>query len=1000
MKRLKLVSVFLVVSILISSIPFHVFAVQYIPDDGVEAVDTYVEEEVREEMSTEGTDPTSEQEDIEIISDFTDIIILEETLPELPLPSDREPDSLISIPRDQCLVLGPDGKYQIIAGRSRSILEDLTWDNVENYYDSETSVTFEIQSYLGSVTGTEEPVVIGSISGDGAGTGILSIVPGSNIEVVANAVVGINVWQLNTPYAMNEKERTKLKITTGSVGILADMVLLNNVDLDIKSGKMGISAVESTSNIPVKGHLRLEKSNVKIYNWEEKIPALFIKDVDLSQSELNIISENGTGLITESVAFSENSVVFAKSKNGINEKGIIAKDILGDGSITGIAEEGNLGIWISDNLILWSSSQEQMPSVIGEAKTGYGILMEPGSVRFTLTVGRVIGRVGEGIGLQCDALEVRSDYSTVEQSQIIGIAEKGYGICARSIRIEGNSWDVIGEAKQALDDRLFTQEWIPPVAGILVSDVLPGSGPSGLNVIVAGTIIEGIAPPEVTNSCGMFIVSSNSGNGLLNLQGNYGRSTTVKATGDIGIRANKVQITETKNLITPNYVFITAKGATTGMKVDELNIDGQGQGDASNTYRIKATSENGTGLEIISKEDQPIKIQGAGIEATGKLYGLHIEGTMEPATVVNSKIKATGLGTDSEAGIYTTANEDATTLLNVTIEGSEVIAESEKYGWLSKDCFVAIQAADDQSQDGISTVEVIGAEVGMKISVDQDKYEVDKPLLEIKGEHVRNSATLKAVAKTAIPDQAINPVLDFDKIVPDVLDDINRGVLVDCGTITEEYRTKAVQQVTDIPVWPYTAGLNMKHNMNYEWIPDSNSNTIRIEKTEDGIKAIQGSGDAKLVISREGSEDEELFTEEPIVLRSSISGASRVNSDPALHQIVFTMYFQAASTGGGGGGGIIPGGTTSTETEEPTTETTTSSEIDPETPSTSDGTDEVTEAVQVSTEKEMNERVPWNHSRPNTGDMSSQYVLSAFALVSILSSVYICILHRKKNRMK
>lgn len=965
MKKSKKISVFIIISIILSSMPFSVSALQYGLEDTEERIELSVEEETTEEINEE----TSAEEATDI---FT-----EEERPQTNINEhfDMISDTTyITIPHDKCLVLGEEGKYKIIEGNFEGIPEDLDWTEVDGEYTSNSSITFHTTAFLASTGGLENPAVIGSIKAENTTNSSLTILPNSNIEINAGDEPGIQVYSLITGYAIGENPRVKLTINTNSVGIFADYINATNTGFDITSGKMGISATNSHSGSPVKGFLNVGMSDLKVRSTGVDIPAIYMVSVGLHGTTASVVSEYGTGIIAIGVTVGKDSVLVAKSINDTDGKGIVAESISCSGSITGVAEEGNRGIWILQYLSISDPGNGEIPSITGESKTGYGLLIESLPMMWTFSVGILTGKVDDGIGLQCGDIQLGMGYGPTGRSKLIGIAEKGYGISAESIRVNSDNWDVIGEAKHASDQKLFDQEEIPPVAGILLADVLSAA--------FGGSTVEGAAPPEVPGSCGIFIGPRDSNyfnNGILSIAAYAGKPIFITATGDTAICATRINVTERNYLGVESLVYIMAKGRITGIKVDELTINGHGPEEDLKAYRIKAIGEHGTGLEIMSIAEYPLELYGASIEATGKLHGIYVEGNLDMAE-----------------------------LLNVRIVGSQIRAEGEQYGWYSKNGVITILASDDLFENGTSMVEAIGAEVGMKVIVDQGKYHVDGPLIEIKGESVRDSAILKVVAKTAIPDQTTNSALAYDKVIPDLADGINRGVLVDCGTITEEYLTKAEQKIMTIPAWPYAMGLNIDNRMNYEWTVHSNSNEIRVEKTIEGIKTIKGKGDANLIALRKGNEDPTLFADEPIVLLGSGSGNSRAINNAALHQVIVRAYFEApeGNTGGGGGGG--GGATTSTEPENPSTEAststeeegTTSSEIDPGAlPSGNTNTEESNVNVSTGTGTKPKSSVTWNNGRPNTGDISSKYTLLAFISLSAISGAYIVILYRKKNRV-
>lgn len=996
----------LAISIVLSSLPLHVSALQYSSKDITERVSTSVENEELERTQIEVPDTTiDEEEPSDAISDTTSINFLEESTLEPFLESDQTAESQIIIPDGQCLILGEDRRFTLTEGSSTILPSDIDEDTYGGYYDENTTIVVAEKAFIGTTPGLASPVSIGNIEEQSVKNTSLQILQGSNIHINSMYKPGIAVVTLLIGSMEEHAVRTNIKITTNTSGIMASDISVYDTDLSIVSDEFLDTRINPTIR------------SKRMYS-----PGLRATDFELYDAKVYIVTENGMGVVADSMVIDKDSSLIATAMKGDYERGILVARLKNAGALTGIAMEGNVGIAVMESLVMESADINTFPSLIGEAKTGCGILIElkEDVLSFSMDSGVIVGKVGDGIGLQFRGIELGDGGTYLGDKKIIGIAEKGYGIYAESIKINDTGWEIKGESKGVLETAMFDQTWIPTAAGILVTNILHNGEFIYLNSLGGGITIEGYAPTDIAGSCGIFVHaqdSHESSTGEIDLNSSAG-DIVVKAIGHTGVYTSNLAISEYAFGGINNLTYLTVNGELDGVVTGHLTIYGARGDDDLNDYRIKVTGKYGNGLSIIANESnfQTMYLESARIEATGDVYGIYAKNKWS-IHIADSIISATGVGENSVAGIYMdaqvyaqpTPSSLATTL---NLQNSYVVAESETYGWYCHNYMVIVSAYPNSMGSSSTYIEALGAEVGMKVGIDQDLYQLSMPLIILVGDEFRDSVVLRAAAKQIPPDRAMKSALNYDKVVVDDPDDtINRGVLVKSATLIEEYRTSAEQKIGTTPIWAYAKGLNMDKILNYTWVLDQSD--ILINKTAEGITSKQGTGEASLEVSRKGDEGELEFLNEPVVLNdgAAIGGLSEV--EPALHTIIFKANFGPTENGGGGSGGI---GTTSTEPENPSTEATTSSEIGPE--ASTEGSTDVDENEAGATTKGSNGGgnndngngnpskgngnkpvVPWKNGRPNTGDMSGQYVISAFVLLSIISGAYVYMTYRKKNRI-
>lgn len=1017
MRKLKGISIILVICVVLSSLPFSVSALQYSQEETIERASTPAEEEELGEIdatvseTTEVEEETSDEPNEEIIEDKTGIELGEESTQEPLLVDDQEPVDSITILDGECLVLGEDGRFIRVGGVSTELPMGIIWSNYEGYYDEDTTIIVKEKATIGTLPGLDKPVKIGRIESGASAAEVssLQILQGSNIEINSKDNHGIVVSVLQMGHHDDNSDMAKVKIITNASGILADNISVLHSDLNITSGETGIkSHLGSPSSMILSSYW----SNITVHAKGPGASGIHLGVLRQGDSNINVVSDKGTGLIGSFIDMQEGAKLEAVSMTGANEKGIVVSDLINAGTITGKAIEGNGGIEVKKTLSTGGADSNVTPRFLGEAKTGYGISigMDGSASALQLSVGAITGKVGNGIGLRFKKAELHGMSTLSGDKQLIGIAERGYGICAQSIDITGDGWQVKGDAKGALNTALFEQAWMPKTAGILLTDTLQNA--ESIHLVASGSdiTIEGNAPLDVAESHGIFVYTKNnndSSSGRIHLISEVG-TTTVNATGDTGIYAFGIRIEEDIYSDIENMVLVTANGEVNGITASTLNIYGIGPN--TNEYRVKATGKHGNGLNIVreNSDDKMMILENASVEAIGGVNGIYTN-NQRHIVFSSSSIKGTGKGLNSVTGIYLD-NYEGLFLAGgywkgmIEIWNSDIVAESETYGWYSQN-YVIVMGGYPTAP---TNIEALGAEVGMYVGIDLDRVELDTSLVTLRGGHFRKAINIKAVAKTMPPDRATKSAFYFDKVAGIASDDDSiQGVFAEGATIIEEYRTKAEQPIGVSPVWPYGKGLNMDKIMNFTWLIDNGD--ILIEKTAEGIKSIQGNGEATLEISREGNAEEEDFLSESIILGAAPDNGEYTWGEADQHIIILTADFGLKPSGGSNGGN---GGNIITEPETPSTEATTSSEIDPEATTEEDGVMKPSivkpggggnnENGNGSSNKGngKNPVVPWKNGRPNTGDISIQYVISAFVLLSIISGAYIYTVYRKKKQKR
>lgn len=1016
MGKLKGISVFMAITMILSSMPYDVLAVTDHTVDIPQSIESVINEETLD-TDEELEDTTEELPDTSEVN--TEVEVPEIEMGPMPVFFNTRLDTSIHILDGERLVLNNDGKYIITTGSTSGI----NWALVNDTYDHNTLVTFDHNASIETVTTVANPIRINKI--ESASNGHLTIVAGSHVNIQSAADDGIKVDKLTIGDGLGSGVRTTVNITTDKIGVIANDINIYDTDLDIKSGNMGIACIDQYTPSPTDGNLTTTDSNLTVRTKQAGIPAVNLLQLTLNGGKIDAVSEAGTGIVAHSIVVWDKAVLNAKSESGSNEKGIVTIVLHNDGSVTGTAVEGNCGILVDTNLHMQSTSQVGSPSLLGQAKTGTGILLGSTNhvINLGMDTGSVIGKVEDGIGIQCKDIDLGMAGLPSATRELIGIAEKGYGIVAQNIRIVSNNWSVHGEAKGVSNSTWGLPVWVPSAAGIILTDTKASNDESVLMATGGDVTIEGVAPTDVIGSCGIYIFPdpNSSLNSTGQLRFTSSEKISVNAVGDIAIWAQRVYLQEVPGGNPDGQLFITANGTTTGMKMEYLYMNGIGPEANPADYRIKATGKNGVGIEIRPQFTSSLTLFGASIEATGKLYGIYVDET-DFVDFENTAIKATATGQNSIAGIYMDAGAaqmPASPLGALSVGESRIIAESENYGWHSRNYIVTVRPLFFTGQLIPTYIEAIGAEVGMKVSFDQANYSVSGPLVELHGEETRDSVIVKAIAKSTPPDGATRSAFDYEKVPSSNPSNTDGIIQVDCATLIEEYQTKAQWPVKTVPSWPYAKNLNLGKILNYDWVFTPASSGILVAKAQNGITCTQGSGDLNVEITRNGRNNITPEPDEPIVLSSVVMNGLMLEHEDATHKILLKATFDS-NTGGSGGNGGGGGGTTSTEPENPSTgastsiEPATTSETDPEImpPGGVDGEynkpGTTTGDTNISTnpEKEnlgkgtgIKPPVKWNHGRPNTGDMSGQYVLLAFVLLSAMSGGYIVMLHRKKNRL-
>lgn len=1012
MKKSKIICIFLTINLAFSPVPYHVSAIQFSNDGLLQSVDMLEREREDQELENE-----TGEEDLAfpvLDDDTTDSPEPEEYIEEIASLLDIEIDTVITIPENKCLVLNQDGRYKITAASPNEI----DWDDIQDYYNQETSIIIDGQASIGC----EGTVNIGKIE---SGNGDLTILPGSSLNIQSINGSGIEVDKLTIGTAQNNAARTKLRVAADSVGILANTIDIHNTDLNITAKDIGISYTDSHSDNPEGGFLTLNQSAVSIRSNRSGTPGVYMYDVTLTGGKMDVVSAAGTGIIAGAIYIKEEAVLDAKSEQGSDNQGIVTDFLYNNGSVTGTALTGNCGVRVTMGLVIDDCNGALVPVLNGEAKAGYGILLGSDNHLIPLNMegGNVTGKIEDGIGIRCGAINLSEGSGAAVSRQVNGSAVQGYGISADSMTVAGNGWSVTGQAQKVSGTNLFNQTWLPRSAGILIADTLDnGSVESVLRASGGKMKIEGLAPVDAADSSGIFAASKDSSISLGRIElAATDKDIIMKAAGGTGIYTQVLQVEEAYYVGDENEVFITAEGMTNGIQTEKLFINGKGAQTNANEYRIKAKGRNGSGIVVQTEYASSLAIFGASIEAAGDKYGFCVKNS-NYMHIDRGSIKATGTGTGSIAGLYIDIDPNcvpfrSSMMATVNITQSHIIAESKNYGWYSQNCMVEISPGDITSQNGFSRIDAIGAEVGMKLGFDPQEYSLSEPILKLSGEQARDLVVVRAVAKSVAPDRAVTSALDYDKMPSGNVNDPDTGVQVDCATIIEEYQTKVEQPIKTIPIWPYAKNLNLGKIMNYTWELVPATSNIVIGVNQNGITCVQGSGDSNMEISRFGGNNIQPEADEPIVLSAAEINNGTVEVEDSLHRIILRAAF--GSTGGNGGGG--GGGTTATASEHPSTEATTestvSSEVDPEIdPAGSTEIEENESGVPIdesgagtntgkgsgkdSKKPGIKPPVSWKNGRPNTGDIYGQYLPAIFSLLTVISGVYIYMLKRRKHKTK